>query len=184
MAMDMTRATLFSSFLALPVIAPLAGVWLLLHDGAALVAALLRIDDNVGFLVGLFAVMIVVHEAIHGITWSVAGGIPLRRMHYGVNWKALTPYCHSPEPMRINAYRLGAAMPGLVQGLLPALAAIVLGNPDLMLFGILFTFAAGGDMLVLWLTRRLDSAAWVQDHPTDVGCVVVEPPPGEGRSGD
>lgn len=56
-------------------------------------------------------------------------------------------------------YRLGAAIPGVVLGLLPSLVGIVTGNAPIMLFGLFFTFAAGGDALVLWLIRKVDPNA-------------------------
>jgi hypothetical protein len=45
-----------------------------------------------------------------------------------------------------------------------------------MLFGLLFTAAAGGDALVLWRIRQEPAEAWVLDHPTQAGCMIVEPP--------
>jgi len=36
-----------------------------------------------------------------------------------------------------------------------------------------FIFAAGGDLLVLWVIRNVDARAMVQDHPSRAGCLVV-----------
>jgi len=63
-----------------------------------------------------------------------------------------------------------------VLGLLPSLVGIVTGNAPIMLFGLFFTFAAGGDALVLWLIRKVDPNALVEDHPTNAGCYVLEGP--------
>jgi hypothetical protein len=43
-----------------------------------------------------------------------------------------------------------------------------------MAFGLLFTFAAGGDALVLWLLRGVAPHRLVEDHPTRAGCFVWE----------
>ena len=75
-------------------------------------------------------------------------------------------------------------MPGLVVGLLPSLVGIATGNGWIMLFGLFFTFAAGGDLLVLWLIRKVDAKVLVEDHPTNAGCYVYERREGDlrGRS--
>ncbi|HET6528317.1 MAG TPA: hypothetical protein VFG39_06165, partial [Balneolaceae bacterium] len=53
------------------------------------------------------------------------------------------------------------------------LASLILQNGWLLGFGLLFTLAAGGDILILWLLRKVDDGLLVQDHPDLVGCVVL-----------
>jgi hypothetical protein len=74
--------------------------------------------------------------------------------------------------MAAGAYRFGAAVPGVVLGVLPALAGLATGGGALFLFGLLFTLAAGGDALILWLLRDVPAARLVSDHPTRAGCLV------------
>ena len=124
---------------------------------------------------------IVAHEAIHGLTWKIAARKSAGAITFGMNWKLLTPYAHCREAMTARAYRIGAVMPLLLLGLLPALAAIIGGQQDGMVFGLFFTFAAGGDMLVLWLLRGVPPAALVEDHPVRAGCRVVVAPHTESR---
>jgi len=38
----------------------------------------------------------------------------------------------------------------------------------------LFTIAAGGDFIVLWILRKTDSNNLVEDHPTRAGCFIYE----------
>lgn len=115
---------------------------------------------------------VVVHEALHGIGWAWASGLPLRQVRYGVNWKALSPYAHFTVPMPARAYRIGSALPGLVLGGAPLLASLVFGHAHMFWFGVLFTLSAGGDMLILWLIRDVPPDAAVQDHPSRAGCLV------------
>ncbi|MEQ1730842.1 MAG: DUF3267 domain-containing protein [Vicinamibacterales bacterium] len=124
-----------------------------------------------------FLGLVALHEAIHGVTWAMMAGKPLRAVTYGFNWKVLTPYAHAHFPMTARAYRVGALMPGIVLGLLPCLAAVVLGLPSLMLVGLLMTAAAGGDMAIVWMLRGVDARALVLDHPTRAGCWVLAPSP-------
>ena len=44
----------------------------------------------------------------------------------------------------------------------------------IMIFGLLFTLASGGDLLILWLIRKVKPGEFVQDHPTRAGCYVIE----------
>jgi len=136
--------------------------------------------DLAGFLVSplLFLISVivgtVVHEFIHAICWSWLDDIPWAKIHFGFKWKMLTPYVHCPEPVEVNNYRWGVIMPGIVLGIVPYLVALVLQNGWLLGFGLFFTLAAGGDILILWLLRGVTAGNKVQDHPDLVGCRVVD----------
>ncbi len=136
--------------------------------------------DNVPVALGVFAVGIVLHELIHGLSWTVFGKKPRSAITYGFKLKTLTPYAHCVEPMDVRAYRLGAAMPGLILGVLPWLAGVVSGNGPLLIFGLVFTLAALGDAMILWLIRGVAPGSLVLDHPTQAGCYVIDP---DGREG-
>ena len=118
-------------------------------------------------------------DAVHSAaassgSWAFFAKKPLGVIHLGFQWKTLTPYAHCKEPLEVNAYRLGAFMPGLVLGILPALAGILTGSGWLLMFGIFFTIAAGGDLLILWLIRSVPAGRLVEDHPPPAGCYVWE----------
>lgn len=99
--------------------------------------------SSVGFFWLAVLVGIVLHELLHGFTWMVAGGKSLQAMQFGMQWKTITPYAHSTEPMAAWAYRLGVAMPALLLGFAPMLAGLAIANGWLFLFGVIFTIAAG-----------------------------------------
>jgi len=121
----------------------------------------------------VFVLGAVVHELLHGFTWAVFCKRGLRSIRYGVHWKMLTPYSHCTEVLPLKQYAIGGMMPGLVMGLLPALAGIITGELLLYLFGVFFTMAAGGDLLILWMLRHQKSSDLVQDHPEKIGCYVL-----------
>ena len=170
----MAAANVLSLVFAVPFtvayLAAFAGVWGL----NALVGGVFAFLGNLPVLLAAFLLGIVGHEAIHAITWAAAGKMPLSSIHMGFQWKTLTPYAHCREPMEVNAYRIGALMPGLVVGILPALAGIITGSGWLLMFGLFFTVAAGGDMLILWLIRGVPAGQMVEDHPSQAGCYVIE----------
>ncbi|MCX2739920.1 DUF3267 domain-containing protein [Pontibacter anaerobius] len=120
----------------------------------------------------VFVLGAVVHELLHGLTWAIFCKRGVKSISYGVHWRYLTPYCHCQEVLPLHAYILGGVMPGLVMGLMPALAGVATGNLLLFLFGLLFSIAASGDLLVLWMLRHAKSSDLVQDHPDKIGCYV------------
>ncbi len=119
---------------------------------------------------------IFVHEALHAVGWALASGRPMRAIAMGFQLRSLSPYAHPRDPMCARDYRIGAAMPGLVLGIIPAALAIMFGWPAILIVGILFTIAAGGDALVLWLIRDVPGDRLIADHPTRAGCIVLEDP--------
>ncbi len=126
--------------------------------------------------VALIAIIIgtFLHELIHGIILGIFAKCGFKSVKLGVMWKVLTPYTHCNEPLPVNNYRLAIIMPGLILGIIPAIMGIVLGNFFLTILGIFFTWAAGGDFMILWLLRKVKSDTKVEDHPKEVGCYVIE----------
>jgi hypothetical protein len=127
---------------------------------------------NILFIVVILGVA--AHELIHGISWAAFGRRPFSVIKFGFQWKTITPYAHLREPVEVNAYRLGAFMPGFVLGILPYGISLLTGNGNLFWFGLVHTALAGGDWLVLWLLRSVKAGLLVEDHPTNAGCYVLE----------
>lgn len=115
---------------------------------------------------------IIVHELIHGIFWALFTEHGFKSIRFGVMWKMLTPYCHCKEPLKIKHYILGAVMPAVILGFLPASIGIAIGNLGWVIFGGFFTLAAVGDFLIINLLKKEQMNDLVQDHPTEAGCFV------------
>lgn len=175
LSIPVARATLWSIVFGLP----LACLLIFLYAwrwGAVLTLSNATPAAFGYFILFFFTALIlgsITHELIHAFSWAYFSHKPLRAIKFGVQWKTLTPYAHCREPMEVQAYRLGGIMPLLVLGILPTLIGIGTGNGWVMFFGILFTMAAGGDLLVLWLIRDVRPGQLVQDHPTQVGCYLI-----------
>ena len=129
---------------------------------------------NLGKLAAVFIIGVIAHELLHGLGWMIFGKIPVTMINYGFHLKTLTPYAHCTKPLPVRAYRWGVIMPGLVLGIVPCIIGIVSGNASIMLFGQFFTLAAGGDVLILWLLRHIKPGQMVEDHPSAVGCYVID----------
>ena len=131
-------------------------------------------DTNPFVLLGGLFISIAVHELLHGVGF-VMGGLSWRDVKFGVFWEALTPYATSPVPMRVHTYRVATSLPGVVLGLVPAIIGVATGNGAVTVYGAFMLAAAGGDAIVLWVTRHLAKDVLVRDCKGAVGCDVIEP---------
>ena len=119
-----------------------------------------------------FALGVFLHEGLHGLghAWGEASWSNVR---FGMHWKALTPFAQCTVPTRARSYRIAIALPGLVLGVAPLALGVATGTWLLTFYGFLMLVAAAGDLLILWILRGVPAGAWVQDHPRQVGCLVV-----------
>ena len=133
-------------------------------------------NEGIGWwLLPAMLVLIVVHEAVHAIAWKFASGLPWKAFRFGVVWKALAPYCHATEMMRVQPYRIGAVAPLIVTGVLPLIYGYVAWSAAWVVLGAVAISAAVGDIFVLWVLRDLPDEALVRDHPSNAGCIVLLP---------
>jgi hypothetical protein len=173
LSISMGKANLYSLALIIPLAIIQLGLYYLIWGRGSLDLALHAVSRHFRWYVLFFLIGIIIHEAIHGFTWMVAGRKSLKTIRFGINIKALTPYAHCNEPLTIRVYRLGTLMPGVLLGIIPYLLGLLSGYGGIMLFGLLFTVAAGGDALVLWVIRKEKPERLVLDHPTRVGCLIT-----------
>ncbi len=174
LSVSVMAANFLSLLIALPLIVMLAGLYLLRWWGQIQAGTFVIEASSLLLFLVVFLAGVVVHELIHAVSWMAFGRLPRSAISFGIDKKTFSPYAHCKEPLEVNAYRLGGLMPGLVMGILPALAAVVTGSGWLLEFGLIFTLAAGGDFLILWLIRKVPAGKMVEDHPTRGGCYVIE----------
>jgi Putative zincin peptidase len=164
------------SLLSLPFFVGLAAIVLIPHyliwGENALKTALNSL--SLPWMLAALVAVIIAHEGIHGFTWMLAARLQISDIRYGILWSALAPYAHPKVPITAGAYRIGAAMPGLVMGALPSLIGLAIGSGVLSGWGAFLLAVASGDLLVLVIMRSVPSAALVRDHPTRFGCEVIE----------
>ena len=116
---------------------------------------------------------IVLHELIHGVCMAIFAKNGWKSVSFGFNIKAFTPYTHCKEPLHPDAYRLSLVMPGFLLGDVPTLISWFTGNILFLLFGLLFCWAAAGDVMILWMSRRITGGV-LQDHPEKIGFVHLD----------
>lgn len=142
------------------------------------------VNHNLGFsrysflaFLLLFAVCVVVHELIHGVTWSFFTPHGFKDIEFGFMQSTFTPYCTCTVPLKKEHHLLGTVMPLIILGVIPMIVGIAIDNPNILLIGISMADAAAGDILIIRriLGYRTNARETVyMDHPTDAGCVVFE----------
>ena len=148
-------------------------LFLILHPETEFIPT---ISELIIFLVAL-VVLIVVHELIHGITWSVFAPNGFKDIEFGIMKDSLTPYCTCATPLEKGPYIIGALMPLVVLGIIPTIVAFVTGNMLLLYIGLIMIDAAAGDvMIVVKILQHKTDADKIMlfDHPTDAGSVIFE----------
>jgi hypothetical protein len=138
---------------------------------------------NILLILSIGIAGIIFHELIHGLTWSFFTKQGFNAMKFGVLWQMMTPYCHCKEPMKVKHYILGAIMPAIILGILPSVISIITGNLSMLIFGVFFTDAAAGDILIIFRIRKESMEDYVLDHPSQAGCFIFRKNNSNGTSG-
>ncbi|MCD2424690.1 DUF3267 domain-containing protein [Niabella pedocola] len=167
--------TLLTAVIAFGV--PYYAIWTEQFTAAHIKGTFRQLTTRYSYLLGMIPLLvigagIVLHELIHGLTWSLFARNGHRSMRYGILRKYATPYCHCKEPLQVRHYVLGALMPAIILGILPAIAAVITGNFYLLVTGIFFIMAATGDFMIIHLLRNEKRGDQVLDHPSEAGCYI------------
>lgn len=172
---DIVKANVFGVVLmvvsAILFLVPFFLIW---KDRKPISTMLVEFGDSIPVLLALMFVGIVVHELIHGLTWTYFAKNGWKSISFGVMWKMLTPYCHCDEPMSIPGYMCGAMMPCVVLGVIPAVVALFIGSLPLLAWGVFFIAAAGGDIWMTWLLTKENPKSMVLDHPSEAGFYILD----------
>lgn len=173
LSISMARASVYTLVGSVPLVALLVGLYAAFPSKASSGIRVFGTLDVLLFVLALVA-GVFLHEAIHALGWSWFGHLRRTSIQLGFQIRTLTPYAHAKEAMPASGYRAGTVLPAILLGALPFAVGTVLRSPGIALFGIVMTFGAGGDLLILWLMRKVDSYALVQDHPSRAGCIVLK----------
>ena len=133
-----------------------------------------HVFSNLLFFIPMVVLGSMLHEVLHAVGWVWFGLTPITTIRFGFQLEAFTMYAQCCVPLESRAYRAGLALPGVVLGVLPVLVGMVSGIAWVTMCGALFVAVATGDALVLWMIRSVPQGVCVIDHPTQVGCQIVD----------
>lgn len=126
--------------------------------------------------VGMMFACIVIHELIHGVTWSFFSKNGFKDIAFGIIWKSLNPYCACKEALSLKGYFIGLLMPCVILGIIPSIISIFTHNGWLMALSAIMIAGAGGDLLIgkMILDNKTDKETLYLDHPTKIGLATFE----------
>ena len=171
LAIGMGKAYVFSVLLLIPLFIIGYGAYYLVHHTAGF------FSYGILAFVLIFVVLIVVHELIHGVSWSFFTPHGFKDVEFGIMKPSMSPYCTCLVPLKKGQYIFGTVMPLAVLGIIPMIVSIIIGNPGILLMSILMAGSAAGDIMIIQSVLAYKSSAKeivYMDHPTEAGCVVFE----------
>ncbi len=175
LTVGIVKANVFALILAIPLLA-LTVFLFFVRNRASLDGELLRPETTI-ILVVMLLMLTVVHELLHGLTWGIYAKDHFKSIEFGFMKDYLTPYCTCTGPLEKGPYILGALMPLIVLGIIPAVSAIFSGSFWVLILGDLMILSAGGDILIvlkLLMYKSSASETLIIDHPTQAGSVIFE----------
>jgi len=173
LTVSIVKANVFAIGMFVPLIVVFGGLFFLVNrnrfsfNGKTMMLA----------LTVFYLLSIVIHEGIHGITWSLFSKNGNKDIEYGFMVEYLTPYATCKEPLLKKPYIIGALMPCIILGIIPSILSIVLNSFSMLVYGIMMIASAGGDILIVWEILKHPSEKKEQfymDHPTQAGGVLFE----------
>ncbi|MBN2017981.1 MAG: DUF3267 domain-containing protein [Candidatus Cloacimonetes bacterium] len=118
-------------------------------------------------IAGIFA-----HEGLHAIVFGMFSDTGFEHIHIGIQWHSLTPYAHYKKPLKAIYYRIALLAPAVILGVVPIIVGLIFHCGPVFIIGLLFLLFSGGDLLIMWLIRKVPYKTLVKDHPTRAGCYV------------
>lgn len=125
------------------------------------------------FTIPLLLLGVVLHELLHAVVYWVYSGSKAS-VRFGFNKKNLTPYTWFRKPVAVWLYKISVLTPLIVLGIIPLGVSVLTKNPLVGIYSWVFIFTASADMYVFWKIRKLNPTLKVMDHPSRVGCYVID----------
>jgi len=174
---DLSISAIKANLLAIPIviisIITLVLPFIIIWDWKTFTNGFYGIYLTLPYFITIFVLGAFIHEILHAVGFLIFGRLNYSQIKIGIIWKYITPYAHCKIPLKAAIYRIALVLPLLTLGIIPSLIAILLGKSWLLIYGIIFTVLAGGDILVLFIIRRIKGDELVKDHPENCGCYVI-----------
>lgn len=117
----------------------------------------------------LFLICIFIHELIHGLFFARYTKEGFKNIHFGIKWKALTPYCYCNESIQVRHYRVSIIAPTLFLGFIPLIFGFIFKEINIVGLSTLMIIGGIGDFFSLWMLKDLSKDNIVLDHPNKIG---------------
>ena len=174
LTVGIVRANVIAMLAAIPIMVAGFALFMLANSRRELTRTFF--DNGLVQIVAVL-VLVVVHELVHGITWSFFTEHGFADIEFGFMKEYLTPYCVCTCPLTKTGHVVGTLAPLVLLGIIPTAIAIAMGSRGLLMLGLLMMLAAGGDVMIATMLLRHKETGTeylVIDHPTQAGCAVFE----------
>ena len=171
LTIGMGKASWIAILLLIPLFIAGYGLYYLVHHKIEMTGF-----NGATFLI-VFLLLTVVHELIHGISWSIFTPNDFKDIAFGIMMPYLSPYCTCMAPLTKPRHIFGTVMPLILLGIIPTVIGIAAGIPMALLMGLLMIDIATGDILIIRKILAYKTSAKdvvYMDHPTDAGGVIFE----------
>lgn len=177
LTIGVVKANILAVIISIPVIILMVVIYLAVNPPQSMLGGRLNLAFAPLIVFPSFLILTVIHELIHGATWAIFAKEHFKSISFGVIWAMLTPYCTCNELLKKWQYIIGAIMPTIFVGFLPAVIAILYNNPTLFFISIIMVAGGGGDAIIatkLLMYRPKSTECMYMDHPYECGMVVFE----------
>ncbi|KGX89317.1 hypothetical protein N781_09440 [Pontibacillus halophilus JSM 076056 = DSM 19796] len=122
---------------------------------------------------------ITLHELVHALAFVFIGKASRSNVKFGFMWRHAMPYVHCNQPVSFGAYTYVILLPVVLTGILPMVMGLWVGS-QLIVCASIFLIAGGtGDWIIYKKVQSVEGFSWVQDHPSEAGCVLYRKLPVE-----
>ncbi len=177
LTIGVVKANILAVIIAIPVIILMVVIYLAVNPPQSMLGGRLNLVFTPLIIFPSFILLTVLHELIHGATWAIFAKEHFKSISFGVIWAMLTPYCTCNELLKKWQYIIGAIMPTIFVGFLPAVFAILYHNPTLLFISMIMVAGGGCDAIIaakLLMYRPKSIECMYMDHPYECGMVVFE----------
>ena len=121
-----------------------------------------------------FMFLTIIHELIHGFFFGIYASGGFKTVKFGINWKAMAPYCHCNEPIKVKNYRIAILMPTVFVGFIPLIIGFITGEINIVAVSTFMIIGGIGDFIALWMLKDFKKDTVVLDHPNKMGFLYNE----------
>lgn len=121
----------------------------------------------------IFIILAVLHELLHAAAFILFGKSTWKDIRFGIMWSSITPYVHCSKPLNAWAYRISLVFPTIVLGVVPSLIGFGFEYGFLAFWGTIMLIGGVGDMIILFLIKKLPGNTLLMDHPSKIGCEII-----------
>lgn len=111
---------------------------------------------------------------IHALFFGLYAQDGFKTIKFGINWKAIAPYCHCNEPIKVKNYRIAILMPTVFVGFIPLIIGFIVGEINIVAVSTFMIIGGLGDFIALWMLKDFKKDTVVLDHPSKIGFLYNE----------